>query len=369
MRHTKQVFDLIEKLVAVAISPAAGERQSFDFSPAAWKDSFEVLRNHKALAVVGGAVLARGLGEAVPAAELRRLRATHERAARFNMFRMAVCAAFFDALRPQEVAPVLLKSTALLAMQYPELAGHEMDDIDLYVEEREFEVARGVLEGLCFQLILDEPDGSTFRLAPMMLVDLHFRLRLFGDASIARLAMGIRSGFPGLGEVLVLEPHAMLVHLVYHFFDHRSSGGLRLSRLIDIGRVLRHWGPEIDSGRVTELLPSPWSLCWLLRCVRYFEGMPGIEIPRQLSQTASGADPLTVAEVLRDRELAVWGFPSPRGLSRVLACAVGIRRRGHRHFPRRYPQGETYFHWLVDQFHERRSFWRTPNLTFRRSIV
>jgi hypothetical protein len=97
-------------------------------------------------------------------------------------------------------------------------------------------------------------------------------------------------------------------------------------------------------------MPDRDNLISLLRTLRFLAVELGETPPPCLADAIENVEPYTLAEILRQRRLAMWGLPSPRGWLRLLAQKLGVRLK---HL---YPELRTsdLFLWIRDEIDRQR---------------
>jgi Uncharacterised nucleotidyltransferase len=307
--------------------------------------------------VVATTLLDRGPVSEVPPAAIEGLRHRADDAVAHNEARMPRFAELLRRFRREGIDPILLKSVALYALLYPRLRGHQMVDVDLLVEARERPRAERLLQALGFRAILDGGDAVAYiDGGGSLVVDLHSRFRLFEGHDPRGLVRRVESAAPGFGPIRIFEAEPFLVHMAFHLFDHQRSGGLCLSRVIDLGLILRHCCGHLDDDAVRRLVPDRRTLGWVLRSLEFYRREFGIDATDPRDQPASRITRLTVAEICRDRRRGIWRLDHLGGWRHLVACAVGLRTRGRKP----YPGAGDLLLWPADLFRCRWSELRTP---------
>ncbi|MCP5057479.1 MAG: nucleotidyltransferase family protein [bacterium] len=157
----------------------------------------------------------------------------------------------------------------------------------------------------------------------------------------------------GVSKLRVLDPDAMLLLLVHHMRGHLAGSGYQLRWLIDLVYVLRHWGGRIDPERLGSLRPEPRDLALLGRILGLLSRELGVVPPPALVPLSGRVPPLGLSEVLRQRRLAIWGLPGPKGWARLIARVLGQRPR--KSPPRPLPGFSDLLEWPRDLLRERRA--------------
>ena len=116
----------------------------------------------------------------------------------------------------------------------------------------------------------------------------------------------------------------MLVHLVFHMDGHRHETGYLLSWILDIAFLLRKWGDLLKLERIEQLMPGKEHIISMFRILRFLEHEFEQKLPDSLANPAQHFKPLTLAEILRQRRLAIWKLPSLRGWLKLGACKLAL---------------------------------------------
>jgi hypothetical protein len=331
-------------------------------SPSAWRYALEELDGQWVVSLVGSSIVSSGLAESVPQSVLSCLLRANEQHVKENQARMASLAELLTLLRENGIEPIVLKSTALVAIFYPELAGRQMSDIDLYVALEHRDSVHRIVVSMGYAEDRTARDGRDYlQHSTSRRFDIHHRVRLFERFDLANLVIDVRAPFPPLDIIRVFEPNAMLVHLVFHMFGHSPDCGFALRCILDIGTVLQAWGSKFDLARIDHLLPSRKELCWLLRTIHFFRSELGMDVPELLLEPARQVKPITLSEVFRSQRLARWPLSRVRGWLRLAACILGLRQRG----PCLYPQWSDLLLWPTDIHRERGALANTPRSLVR----
>lgn len=302
---------------------------------ASWERGLARASDNRLLAPCGWALLRAGLLGAVPEPFRTRFDVAQAEQRAHNEARFAAFTTLVTRLRARGIDPVLLKSSALSALFYPQQAANQMGDLDLFVPaERARDATRtltglGYLRGPLVADAVDYLDGSG-----RVRVDLHWGFQLFEHLEWESLCEQVPATFPGVDPVRVLRPSYMLAHLVYHLNAHRPSFGYQLRWLLDVGYVLQHWPDRLDYREVERALPVRADRCNVLRAVEFFRLELGLRPPPALARYAAGIPSFTLAEVLRSQRLDPWPLSHPAGWARLGASLAGLAQVGYRRWPR-----------------------------------
>jgi hypothetical protein len=204
-----------------------------------------------------------------------------------------------------------------------------MSDIDFLIPADSADIVARIIREMNFmQIPADEDSNSYLHPDGILLLDYHFRFRLFEGMRMEDLLQDVPSVHPALDTVRVFEPNAMLAHLVFHLNSHRCTLGYGPRWMIDLGYVLRHWSDEFDIERLRRLMPNTEALAWLLRLVAFFPKELQIPAPLPLRRHIEGVEPFTLDEIFRSERVACWPLTHFRGWAKWIACATGMMHQG-----------------------------------------
>lgn len=300
-----------------------------------WQGALEALSPHKVFPLLSHQLGALGVLDAVPEGSRERLLRTHREVRVLNTMHLLAAASILRNAGLAGEPLLLLKGLVLADGYYPDPSTRPMGDIDLVARpgraETMFEAIRAAgfrpAEGHVIQ-----EDAETFENAQGLTCDAHRTLRMFeGHAFESITAAATLRRLRGL-SALVLEPNAMLAHLVVHMEGHIEDLGFVLLWLLDIAFVLRRVGEQLDLSRVRVLLGNEARFVLLSRVLGMLE-RAGEPLPRALAGSAR-VPPLSLGFVLRRRRLVPWGLPAPRGWARLLLHHLAVKPVDHRPVPR-----------------------------------
>jgi hypothetical protein len=348
-------IELLRHLVRAAITDDAARlrpalEQYGAHADREWAWCELVFSQNRLAAPIGAALVRAAAGDVVPAAVYARLAAAYEVAAKGNAARMNAYAELTRALRERGVELLLLKSSALVALEIMHL-GSSMTDVDALVSAHLHAVATDVLAARGYAPAGSQRDtGDWLDPSGALRLDLHHSFGLFAHLDLGALTVAREARYPGLGQVRVLEPNAFLVHLIVHLNEHRPELGYQLCWLIDVGRALGAWRDELRWEAMSRLVQWPHQRLWMLRTMRFFECELDVALPADLAAHAAAFSPVTLAEVLRSRRTQPWRFQRLRGWKSLLNCLLGKDELRHRVIP----QPADPFVRVIDVFRERR---------------
>jgi len=333
--------------VAIALAPAR-----------TWRRAIDELQLHRMFPLIASAVDRHGLAQSVPADLLKQLHLARDDAAQRTRNNMAAFGRLLDAARHENLQPLVLKSTALVAMVGPRLLAHPMNDIDLYVFPQQMSAIQRLVEQMGF--VQRRPGADALNYVhpdDPCEFDVHHAFRLFSSYDLHDLIVSVPTAIDGLESIYAFEPNAMLVHLACHMNEHRSNNGYQLRWLHDLAIVLQYYHSQFDMQRIDELLPDRRSLCWLLRLVGFLHGEIRLPMPPALRDAAQGIPPITLGEVLRSLRPATWPLCELRGWVRMATFRMtwnsGVRRT--------YPRLRDLLAWPADTLRQRRALAATPH--------
>ena len=291
-----------------------------------WKQTLVQLELHRLLPLVSYSLEAHGLTDTVPQPDLAKMQNAYRQTRRANTFFLLTLNGILRAMRERDVHPVVWKGVVLADSFYPDLGTRLMEDIDLAIAPNEMDEATAAFKSLGFleQEHQATDDAIYFANQIGVLCDVHHRVRLFEGKESMNLTVDLEPSRMKVPALTVLEPNAMLVHLIVHMDGHRSETGPMLFWMLDLAFVIRKWGALLDLERIERLMPAKENLVSLFRTIRFLEHEFDYMLPDCLADPAHRFEPFTLAEVLRERRLALWGLPRTRGWLRLGAYRLGI---------------------------------------------
>ncbi len=317
-----------------------------------WQDCLTSLALHRLTALASYGLQIHGLTASVPEPYRSQLQDTYQQTRTKNAVFLLTLDGIVQTMTKRNLHPVFWKGIVLADSFYPDMGMRAMSDIDLEIDVNEQAEIAEVLTSLGFQCGASTPTGDAFYYAnPMgIALDIHHRNRLFEGKESLGLTIDLQPQQMKVPTFRVLEPNAMLVHLVVHMDGHRYETGPMLSWILDIAFVIRKWGDRIDLKRLEQLMPAKANIVSLFRTLRFLQAEFGEQPPQHLAKAIEHFKPYTLAEVLRQRRLAMWELPSARGWLRVGANRLGIKLK---HF---YPKLKTsdLLLWIGDEIDDRR---------------
>ena len=315
-------------------SAAIARQRLLSASDLEWKRTIVDLNLHRLLPLVWYSLLTHGLSDTVPQPYLAEMQDAYRQTLRMNTFFLLTLDCLLRAMRERDVHPVLWKGVVLADSFYPDAGTRLMGDIDLAIAPNEMESATAVFKSLKFlpQEHMETCDAIYFANHMGLLCDVHHRVRLFEGKEEMNLTLDLKPSRMKVPALRVLEPNAMLVHLIVHMDGHRSETGPLLSWIIDLVFVFRKWGALLELKRIEKLMPQE-HLIYLFRTIRFLEHEFDEKLPECLADAAKRFEPFTLREVIRERRLAIWGLPRTRGWLRLGACRLGLRPTKGRAYP------------------------------------
>jgi hypothetical protein len=268
-----------------------------DFDASGWDRVVELARRNGVAQVLPACWKARGT--VPPPAVSERVQAIRLVSAARNIRLFHELEIIFGAFKAAGIPVVPLKGAWLAESVYADIGQRTMGDVDLWVERKELEAARRVMESLGYssrskadrpQELQDALTGETQLFKPnATMVELHWNVFpgewLRHTARIDENAVWERT-LPFKGEgVRRLSPEDGILHLCVHLaVNHQmSSAGLRT--LLDLDRIRQRW--SIDWGTVARraLEGRISNATWLvLRMLEEVFGDPEKRLPlRELS--------------------------------------------------------------------------------------
>ncbi|HIK29957.1 MAG TPA: nucleotidyltransferase family protein [Oscillatoriales cyanobacterium M59_W2019_021] len=317
-----------------------------------WQQALETLALHRLLPLVAYSLEKRGFTDPIPPAVLEGLQASYRQTLAQNTIFLLSLAGILRAMEARKLHPVLWKGIVLADSFYPDLGTRPMTDIDFSIPGDELEEAIAAFASLGFvkRDHMTTEDAIYVANAMGVYCDVHHRVRLFEGKESMNLTVDVPPQQLQVPTFRILEPNAMLVHLVFHLNGHLNETGLMLSWILDIAFVLRQWGSSLAPARLQQLMPEKRHWVSLFRILRFLEAEFDEPIPECLAASARNFAPFTLGEILRQRRLTMWELPHWRGWLRLGASRLGIELK------RGYPtlQGDDLLGWVTDAATARR---------------
>ena len=292
-----------------------------------WQQTISALAIHRLLPLVSYALKIHDLTETVPQAYLAPMQSAYHQTKVKNTILLLTLDGILKAMEKRSLHPVLWKGVVLADSFYPDLGTRPMGDIDFAIPANEMAEATVAFESLGFQPQdqMETSEAVYFANQMGVVCDVHHRVRLFEGKESMNLTTDLQTQHMKTPALPVLEPNAMLVHLIVHLDGHRHETGPILCWLLDIAFVLHKWGELLKLERIEELMPTKKNLISLFRTIRFLEHEFGEKPPECLAEVIKDFKPFTLADVLRQRRLALWGLPSLRGWLRLAANQLGFQ--------------------------------------------
>jgi Uncharacterised nucleotidyltransferase len=247
-------IQLLQTLIRNALEPVdsdwAGQarKQLTSASDRDWQDSLMALLLHRLMPLAFYGLQTHGLTDAVPQSFLAQLQESYRQTRTQNTVLLLTLDGILRTMAARDLHPIFWKGVVLADSFYPDLGTRIMSDIDLEIEVDRQEELGDALKTLGFQCQISSSSGDAFYYTnPLgIALDVHHRNRLFEGKESYNLTLDLQPKQMKAPTFRVLEPNAMLVHLVVHMDGHRDEMGLMLSWLLDIAFVVRKWGDKID---------------------------------------------------------------------------------------------------------------------------
>lgn len=292
-----------------------------------WHQSLTALEWHRLTPLVFYSLKAHGLADTVPPPYLAQMQAAYQQTRLTNADFRLMLVRLLRRMGERNLHPVLWKGMVLADNFYPDPGTRPMGDIDFAIAPEEMDEATEVFQSLGFepQDEAETEDAIYFANKMGVICDVHHRVRLFEGKESMNLTIDIKPQRMSVPTLRILEPNAMVVHLIVHMDGHRPETGLMLQWILDLAFVFRQWGTLLEPERLEKLIPAKEHWVSLFRTIRFLEQEFGEKPPTCLAQAAKNFQPLTLEEILRQRRLALWGLPYPRGWLRLGASRLGFR--------------------------------------------
>ena len=293
-----------------------------------WQATYLELERHRLTPLVFFSLKKWELFKEVPSHYSQQMQASYRQTRIKNVILLSMLGNILEKMQQYGMNPVLWKGVVLADSFYPDLGTRPMGDIDFSIPPDEKDIVIEVFQYLGFHPLTEESggilsgDGINFSNDNGIICDVHHRVRLFEGKEQLNLTTSFKPQHINTSALPVLEPNAMLVHLIVHLDSHRKEEGLTLFWILDIAFVLRKWGSLLKMERLEQLMPSHEHFISLFRILAFLEQEFGETIPACFTQEVKSVEPLTLEEILRQRRLASWGLPSPKGWMRFIASPI-----------------------------------------------
>ena len=317
------------------------------------------LELHRLTPLVYFSLEAHGFIDAIPHPYfIGKIKETYRETLRKNTIFLETLDRILQTMGERNLHPVIWKGMVLADSFYPDPGTRLMNDIDFAIPPDEMDEATAVFESLGLQRRewysipkgYITPDAMHFSNQIGVRCDVHYRVRLFEGKESMNLTNDLKPQRMSVPVLTVLEPNAMLVHLIVHLDGHRSKSGYMLLRILDLAFMFRKWGALLEYERIKKLMPAQKHFSSLFRITRFLEHEFEEKPPEWLANAAKSCEPFTLAEILRERRLAQWDLPSLRGWLRLAATRLALRPR----YGCSYPHASDLFLWPIDVIKNRR---------------
>lgn len=300
-----------------------------------WTCCLEILDLHRLTPLVAYALEQYGLMGNVPTPYQSRLKEAYQSTNRINATLLLTLSVILKTLQSHGLHPIVWKGAALADSFYPDPGTRQMGDLDFAIARDEMEAAAKAFQSLGFQPqeAMETEDAIYFKNAMGVLCDVHHRVRLFEGKENMGLTVNLAPQKLGTDSLTILEPNAMVVHLVVHMDGHFHETGPILQWIIDVAFVLRKWRDELSLERLQALMPDQRSLILLFRIVRFLETEFEESMPAWLSDKASAYKPLELTKLIKQRQMALWQLFNISGWVKLALCRLGLRSTKDLRYP------------------------------------
>ena len=296
-----------------------------------WQQVIVDLELHRLVPLIFCSLKKHGIVDVIPPTYFKQLQSEYSRTYRHNTLLLLVLDKILLSMGKHDLHPILWKGAVLADSFYPNLGMRPMRDLDFAIDADEIDLVTKVFRDLAFvsEDSMKEEDAIYFANTTGILCDVHHRVRLFEGRS-ENLTIDLKPKQMSISTMRILEPNAMVVHLIVHLNGHAKTTGLELLWIVDLVYVFRRWGAKIQIEQIEKLMPDKESLVCLFRVIRFLETEFNEKFPFGISEAAKSFKPFTLAEILRNRRLALWGLPYPLGWLRLIAAKLGFKFRTSR---------------------------------------
>ncbi|MEE9383525.1 MAG: nucleotidyltransferase family protein [Nannocystaceae bacterium] len=280
-----------------------------------WVTSFGILHAHRIDLFVHAALRTSPLWANIPDTLRQRIEACAEATRRAETLGQVAAAAGGAALREAGIDAVACKGIVLAMDYYAERGLRPMQDIDLWIDTHQMQTCTDTMEQLGFHCENKLPADRVriFRNAWGIAFDIHTEMSLFQSAGWSTADL---SRPHATQPFRVFCPEATLAHLLVHMIGHIREIGLLVGWLVDLVLVLREHLDQLQWQMVRSLLPRNGTWQLFLRFLLLFEASGWIVVPSDLEPEIRRLRQVEWSVILRQRRLAAWGLPRPRGWAR-----------------------------------------------------
>lgn len=291
-----------------------------------WKSCLVEMQCHRLMPLIADALTKHQLSEGVPQPYGDLLMAAHRQTNIENTLRLLTVDGILRKMSQRHLNPILWKGIVLADSFYPHPSTRPMGDIDFAIPSHELEAATEIFESLGLKQIhhATTEEAVYFGNSFGVVCDVHHRVQLFEGKPAVNLTAYLKPQYANAPAFPLLEPNAMVTHLVVHMNGHYKETGPVLLWILDLAFVLRKWGQLLEPQTLQQLLPSQEDFRSLCRVVRFLEEAFDETFPQWLSQAARQVPPLTLAEILKQRHWAIWQLNRPSGWIELAAHKLGF---------------------------------------------
>ncbi|NEQ66795.1 MAG: nucleotidyltransferase family protein [Symploca sp. SIO2D2] len=297
-----------------------------------WQRSLLALELHRLTPLVSYSLERHGLADALPKPYLFEMQESYRQTRMNNAVLLLMLNRILQAMRERNLHPIIWKGIALADSFYPDPGTRPMGDMDFAISPDEMDEATAVFKslGLLPQSDAETSEAMYFANQIGIICDVHHRVRLFEGKESMNLTTNLKPQHLKTNSLPVLEPNAMIVHLIVHMDGHRNETGPIIVWILDLAFVLRKWGALLELEQLAKLMPTKEHFVSLFRTIRFLEHEFNEKPPECLAEVIKSFEPFTLEEILRQRRLALWGLPRFRGWLRLSASKLGFQLRHSR---------------------------------------
>ena len=334
---------LLKTLLHIALAPIAGPETTHwrrilqAHSLDQWQQTLVDLNLHRLSPIVFAGLKRQQLIAHVPKPIVNQLMTAYLYSIQRNRQILEMVAWVLGKMYDAHLQPVVWKGIFLVDQVYPDLAMRLIGDVDLAIAPQEMNAAQHIFQSLGFELKPEQTTEDAFYFKHpdyKACFDVHHRVRLFEGQDPTALTVPFAPQRLNLPVLYGLEPNALLVHLTVHLDGHLAETGIILFWVLDFIYVLRRWGEQLNGDRLHALMPDAQSWQQLQRILHFLEAELNEPLPPNLQTLKETAAPYALANILRQRRLAIWGLPSPSGWFRLCATRLGLRKRQEYCYPK-----------------------------------
>lgn len=291
-----------------------------------WNACLRSMRTHR-LCPIGGYAIERCGSDMVPEAPRRELQTAYRDSLLTNTGLLRILDDALRALREKGIEPVVRGGVVFAEVLYPTVGARAVRNVDLAIPPDAFQSAVGAVESTGLRrLAVAAADGAyTFadrsdttptavpciRLVPIAVPD---------EAREMIEPVHLRAE-----TMCVLEPNALVVHLVRGMDARRPITGYLLSALLDLAFTFRGRSDALNQERIGMFASNEEALS-IARAARFLEVNFGVATPAGLVDGSRRTIAFSLDDLIVAGRITPWELSTVGGWVRLGASRMAVRR-------------------------------------------